>query len=99
MHTKLGPMQELCRKCIYDLQRCCCFCETGSCLLNKIIACNHMHKNHIPATINFFAMLASPGMVYQSVHHFVSTLKYLNNYWMDCHEIFYTHSWSPEEEP
>ncbi len=27
-----------------------------------------------------------------------STLKYLNNHQMDCHEIFHRHSWCPEDE-
>ncbi len=27
-----------------------------------------------------------------------SRLKYLSNCWMDCHEILYRHSWSPEDE-
>ncbi len=27
-----------------------------------------------------------------------SRLKYLNNYWMDWHEILYRNSWSPEDE-
>ncbi len=28
----------------------------------------------------------------------LSRLKYLNNYWIDYHEILYRHAWRPENE-
>ncbi len=29
---------------------------------------------------------------------FLVLVKCLNNYWIDCHDILYRHSWSPEDE-
>ncbi len=40
------------------------------------------------------------GMALLSVHHFGPewSMKYQNNYLMDCYEIMYKNSWSPEGE-
>lgn len=34
----------------------------------------------------------------QAKYYNFSKVKYLINYWMNCHAIFYNHSWSPEDE-